>query len=122
MPWLPRRFASGSLSPMSTPRRSAWRITAWYRTSFWQRTILNGDLRIRPRLDGQARKRLRMPVKKTRRKLPEEDLAAAVAEIINSPITRANLAFLNPLPAPAPAVEEDALDSKPMGLEAKPMR
>ena len=31
---------------------------------------------------------------KKRRRLPEEDLAAAVADIINSPITRSNLSFL----------------------------
>ena len=44
-----------------------------------------------------------MSAKKKRRQLPEEDLAAAVAEIINSPITRSNLSFLRPLAGPAPS-------------------
>jgi predicted transcriptional regulator len=61
-----------------------------------------------------------MSASKKRRKLPEEDLAAAVAEIINSPITRSNLSFLRPFATPAP-VEGDLFQSKPMGLEIKPM-
>ncbi len=39
-----------------------------------------------------------MSANKKRRRLPEEDLAATVADIINSPITRSNLSFLRPLP------------------------
>ncbi len=39
-----------------------------------------------------------MPVRKKRRTTPEEeDLAAAVADMIQSPITRANLSFLAPM-------------------------
>jgi len=59
-----------------------------------------------------------MSANKKRRKLPEEDLAAAVAEIINSPITRSNLSFLRPLPV---APEEEKASPSPTGLEAKPM-
>ncbi len=59
-----------------------------------------------------------MPANKKRRQLPEEDLAAAVAEIINSPITRSNLSFLRPLPVPAPPEIEE---STPTGSEIKPM-
>ena len=47
-----------------------------------------------------------MSAKKKRRQLPEEDLAAAVAEIINSPITRSNLSFLRPLATTASSEEE----------------
>lgn len=61
-----------------------------------------------------------MSASKKRRKLPEEDLAAAVAEIINSPITRSNLSFLRPLGGPAPSENEQPMP-KPMGLEVKPM-
>src|SRR5579864_123772 len=61
-----------------------------------------------------------MSAKKKRRQLPEEDLAAAVAEIINSPITRSNLSFLRPLPASA-STETEQLASKPMGVELRPM-
>lgn len=50
-----------------------------------------------------------MAASKKRRKLPEEDLEAAVADIINSPITRPNLSFLRP---PAGAADEA---SKPVG-------
>jgi predicted transcriptional regulator len=61
-----------------------------------------------------------MAANKKRRKLPEEDLAAAVAEIINSPITRSNLSFLRPLSTPAPPESEQPIP-KPMGLELRPM-
>src|ERR1022692_1438004 len=61
-----------------------------------------------------------MSANKKRRKLPEEDLAAAVAEIINSPITRSNLSFLRPLAVPASQETEQAIP-KPMGVEVKPM-
>ncbi len=37
-----------------------------------------------------------MSANKKKRRLPEEDLEAAVADIINSPITRSNLSFLRP--------------------------
>ena len=60
-----------------------------------------------------------MSAKKKRRQLPEEDLAAAVAEIINSPITRSNLSFLRPLATTASSEEE--VELKPMGLDLKPM-
>ncbi len=60
-----------------------------------------------------------MTAHKKRRKLPEEDLAAAVADIINSPITRSNLSFLRPLPPSVP--EEEAQGQLPMGVEVKPM-
>ena len=56
-----------------------------------------------------------MAANKKRRKLPEEDLAAAVADIINSPITRSNLSFLRPLAVPAPTESEQPA-SKPMGV------
>jgi len=63
-----------------------------------------------------------MSAKKKRRQLPEEDLAAAVAEIINSPITRSNLSFLRPLATTASPEEEEAAEElKPMGLDLKPM-
>ena len=66
-----------------------------------------------------------MTAHKKRRKPPEEDLAAAVAEIINSPITRSNLSFLRPS-APPPETEEakptpTGVESKPMGVELTPM-
>jgi len=61
-----------------------------------------------------------MAANKKRRKPPEEDLAAAVAEIINSPITRSNLSFLRPLGTPASS-ESEQPTPKPMGLEVKPM-
>jgi predicted transcriptional regulator len=61
-----------------------------------------------------------MAANKKRRKLPEEDLAAAVADIINSPITRSNLSFLRPLGTPAPTEGEQPIP-KPMGLEITPM-
>jgi predicted transcriptional regulator len=61
-----------------------------------------------------------MAANKKRRKLPEEDLAAAVADIINSPITRSNLSFLRPLAVPASQDTEQATP-KPMGVELKPM-
>jgi len=49
--------------------------------------------------------------KKPRKSLEQEDLAAAVAEMIQSPITRANLSFLTTslateLPSPAPAAKQ----------------
>jgi hypothetical protein len=58
---------------------------------------------------------------KKRRRSPEsdEDLAAAVADIINSPITRTTLNFLRPL-APAPEPEPPGLDPEPMGVEITP--
>lgn len=66
-----------------------------------------------------------MSAKKKRRQLPEEDLAAAVAEIINSPITRSNLSFLRPLGTPASSEEDEqrpmGLDIKPMGVSSSPM-
>jgi len=45
-----------------------------------------------------------------RRKLPDEDLAAAVADMISSPITRANLSFLQP-----------QQEARPMGVNAQPV-
>src|ERR1017187_1643034 len=60
-----------------------------------------------------------MSANKKRRKLPEEDLAAAVADIINSPITRSNLSFLRPLATPA-STENESPSPKPMGLEVTP--
>jgi predicted transcriptional regulator len=62
-----------------------------------------------------------MAANKKRRKLPEEDLAAAVADIINSPITRSNLSFLRPLSTPASSEGLQQPIPKPMGLEVKPM-
>ena len=50
-----------------------------------------------------------------RRKLPEEDLAAAVADILSSPITRANLSFLAPLPPRPPD-----FGAEPVGSSVKP--
>ena len=55
-----------------------------------------------------------MPAKNRQRKLREEDVAASVAEIINSPITRTNLAFLRPLSATTPL----GIDLPPMGFES----
>jgi len=62
-----------------------------------------------------------MAANKKRRKLPEEDLAAAVAEIINSPITRSNLSFLRQVTTPASSEDEQQPTPKPMGVEVKPM-
>src|SRR5882757_1561781 len=57
-------------------------------------------------------------IKKRRRSPePEEDLAAAVADIINSPITRTTLNFLRPL-VPSPPTEPPGYDSQPMGVES----
>src|SRR5579864_3201247 len=61
-----------------------------------------------------------MSASKKRRKPPEEDLAAAVAEIINSPITRSNLSFLRPV-ATSASSESEQPAPKPMGLEVTPM-
>lgn len=57
---------------------------------------------------------------KKRRRSPEsdEDLAAAVADIINSPITRTTLNFLRPLPASEP--EPTGLEPAPMGVVPEP--
>src|SRR5882724_9758874 len=71
-------------------------------------------------LTGPRRRSLRMSAKKKRRQLPEEDLAAAVAEIINSPITRSNLSFLRPMGGSAPT-ESEQPHPKPMGFEVTPM-
>lgn len=66
-------------------------------------------------------------IKKQRRSPePEEDLAAAVADIINSPITRTTLNFLRPLtPAPDSPSESDptpmGVESSPLGLEPSPI-
>ncbi len=58
-----------------------------------------------------------MSAHKKRRRSPEpEDLEAAVADIINSPITRTTLNFLRPL-TPSP---ED-LEPTPLGLDPAPM-
>jgi len=56
---------------------------------------------------------------KKRRKSPEsdEDLAAAVADMINSPITRTTLNFLRPLPTDTTPM---GVSSEPLGLEPKP--
>lgn len=68
-----------------------------------------------------------MSANKKRRRLPEEDLAAVVAEIINSPITRSNLSFLRPVPESAPPAPPEAgptpsgLEPKPMGVEISPL-
>src|ERR1700759_2817215 len=62
-----------------------------------------------------------MPANKKRRRLPEEDLAAAVADIINSPITRTNLNFLRPLaPLPVASEPQEPMPS-PMGSSSIPM-
>ena len=63
-----------------------------------------------------------MPVSKKRPKLPEEDLAAAVADIINSPITKPNLSFLS-LPADTAVVhpKPPGIDSKPVGIGGEPV-
>ena len=60
-------------------------------------------------------------IKKRRRSPePEEDLEAAVADIINSPITRTTLNFLRPLaPAPSEIIQES--QPTPTGLESQPM-
>ena len=61
-----------------------------------------------------------MTAKKTRRKPPEEDLAAAVADIINSPITRSNLSFLrgpDAVPVDAPAATPTGFELTPTGVE-----
>src|ERR1700692_4323742 len=61
-----------------------------------------------------------MSATKKRRRSPEpEDLAAAVADIINSPITRTTLNFLRPLVPTAP--EPMGVDAKPIGIEQTPM-
>jgi hypothetical protein len=69
-----------------------------------------------------------MAAKNKRRKLPEEDLVSAVADIINSPITRTNLSFLR-FPAETavtkegehPATAKEAAASTPMGLGSTPV-
>jgi hypothetical protein len=60
-----------------------------------------------------------------RRKLPEEDLAASVADMISSPITRVNLSFLQPETKPAgvvtgPMGEGISVAPKPKGVSATP--
>lgn len=57
-----------------------------------------------------------MPANKKRPKLPEEDLAAAVADMINSPITRSNLSFLHSPPDPQPP----PYGTVPLGVEQSP--
>jgi predicted transcriptional regulator len=59
---------------------------------------------------------------KKRRRSPEtdEDLAAAVADIINSPITRTTLNFLRPLPVD-PEPEPLSLEPTPMGVTLSPV-
>ena len=66
-----------------------------------------------------------MSANKKRRRLPEEDLAAAVADIISSPITRSNLSFLRPLPTlppEAPALGSSIkADTEPAGHSPAPL-
>ncbi len=64
-----------------------------------------------------------MSATKNRRRSPEpeEDLAAAVADIINSPITRTTLSFLRPLPAEEPAPQPMAVTTEPMGVVSSPV-
>jgi predicted transcriptional regulator len=62
-----------------------------------------------------------MSATKRRRRSPEpEDLAAAVADIINSPITRTTLNFLRPL-EPVQEPEPASVDVTPMGLDLTPL-
>ena len=63
-----------------------------------------------------------MAAKKKRRKLPEEDLAAAVADIINSPITRSNLSFLRPLAEISPVPTPMGVGTSAMGFSPEPIR
>jgi predicted transcriptional regulator len=59
-----------------------------------------------------------MSANKKRRRLPEEDLAATVADIISSPITRSNLSFLRPFPTPAAnSHEPEPTSSEPPELD-----
>jgi len=58
-----------------------------------------------------------MPAKNPRRRLPEEDLADTVAQIINSPITRANLSFLTAQPEPQP----EGFETQPPGFKTIPV-
>lgn len=58
-------------------------------------------------------------IKKRRRSPEPEDLEAAVADIINSPITRTTLNFLRPL-APIPESQPMGVGLLPMGVESKP--
>ena len=80
-----------------------------------------------------------MSASKKRRKLPDEDLAAAVADIINSPITRSNLSFLRQPTSPSPEeisnqksgienhttnrseLETQGIDPKPTGFGSIPL-
>jgi predicted transcriptional regulator len=62
--------------------------------------------------------------KRRRSPEPEEDLAAAVADIINSPITRTTLNFLRPLaplPPDPPTPEPMGFIPPPMGLDVQPV-
>ena len=62
-----------------------------------------------------------MSATKKRRRSPEpEDLAAAVADIINSPITRTTLNFLRPL-EPELITTPTGLGPSPMGVDLDPM-
>ncbi len=66
-----------------------------------------------------------MSENKKRYRLPKEDLAATVADIINSPITRSNLSFLRPLPTvdlevPKPP-EPIGVAPSPIPFESKPV-
>jgi predicted transcriptional regulator len=65
-----------------------------------------------------------MTANKKRRRLPEEDLAAAVSDIINSPITRSNLSFLRS-PEKATPLGSDTtpppLDLSPLAFDSTPI-
>jgi predicted transcriptional regulator len=58
-----------------------------------------------------------MSQSKKRPKQAEEDLEAAVADMINSPITRANLSFLRPNGPDQPQSEPGGLDPTPTGSD-----
>ena len=61
-----------------------------------------------------------MAAKKKRRRLPEEDLEASIQDILQSPITRVNLAFLRTgLENPPEPLEVMGSDPDPMGLGAE---
>jgi len=68
-----------------------------------------------------------MAAKNKRRRLPEEDLEASIQDILQSPITKVNLSFLNTDfgdgPAPGAAGNQPVVPSLPdsMGSEINPM-
>ncbi|MGC4053274.1 MAG: hypothetical protein QM757_28555 [Paludibaculum sp.] len=66
-----------------------------------------------------------MTAKNKRRRLPEEDLEASIQDILQSPITKVNLSFLNTdfgeAPVQGAATQQEPAGSDGMGFTSKPM-